>query len=274
MMRSRILLLAVIWLAILPAGFVAADPPTTQPAAAPSADALAADSPIRKWFNQLADPDPKVRDQAKIDLMGIKGDDLPKLRQLVVDSKPISPAQSGALHDIVLQAFLASESYKVPGGGDSDASGTEGPFFLGILWPTHDGDDEARLGVAVDERLPGFPSYRFLRKGDMILGVYIGPDAPLLETPYMETHSRSALISAIAGSPGSQNVVLQVLRDGETIKIAVKMAPRPLDADGIAIGAIRAFNATRLDRADAYWQENFAPLLEGKIDPSNLAEGP
>jgi hypothetical protein len=246
----------------------AGDPPATQPV-----NELAVESPIRHWFNQLADPDPKVRDKAKIDLMGIKADDLPGLRQLVIDKLPILPAQASALHDIVMQAFLASEPYKVPGGDESNASGTNGPFFLGIFWPNHDEDDEARFGVTVDERLPGFPSYQFLRQGDMILGVYIHPDEPLLQLPNMETHSRSALIAAIAGSPGTQNVVLEVLRNGEPMKIAVKMAPRPLDADGVAIGAIQAFNAVRVDRADAYFHENFAPLLEDQEDVSKLAEG-
>jgi hypothetical protein len=257
------------------------DPAATAPATTQPAATFSADSSIRKWFVQLDDPDPKIRDSAKFELMGIAAADLPRLRQLVIDSQPVSPTQSAALRDIVLQSFLAGDPYTIKtdqGTAQTDASGATGPFFLGILWATVDLQDDARLGVSVDERLPGFPSYRFLRKGDMILGVYLDPDAPLSQLPNVETHNRTALIQTIFNAPAVQNVVLQVLRDGQTLKIPIKMAPRPMNADGNAVGSIRDFNNDRIHRAEAYWQQNFAPLLQAgtdrQIDASNLLQEP
>jgi hypothetical protein len=245
-----------------------AQSPATQPTTQP-ADELAANSPLRGWFKQLADPDPRIRDKAKIDLMGIRAEDLPKLRQLVIENQPISPAQSAALHDIVVQAFLADDKYEIAG-GETDASGSGPTYFLGLLWPTPD-DEQARLGVSVDVRLPGFPAFRFLRKGDMILGIYFDPEA---QFPDVQTHTQASVREAILGRPDAQKVVLQVLRDGEQIKVDVRMAPKPSFPAGEPIDAIIRFNAERVDRADAYWEANFAPLLEAKIDASNLAEGP
>jgi hypothetical protein len=279
---GRILLLLLMCGTVMSPGQVSAETPATQPTTAPVA--FTADSPIRKWFIQLSDPDPKVRDQAKFELMGMASADLARLKQLVIDSRPISPTQSAALRDIVVQSFLASDEYKVAtaqGVVQTDASGTIGPFFLGILWATGmDVESEARLGVSVDERLPGFPSYRFLRTGDMILGVYLDPTAPLLQLPNVETHNRLALIQAISNAPTVQDIVLEVLRDGQTLKIAVKMAPRPLEVEGNGIDPIRAFNAARLNRAEEYWNRNFAAMVQAtasanaNIEPSNLAAGP
>ncbi len=224
------------------------------------------DSPIRKTFAKLADPDPKVRDQARQDLMGINADDLPKLRQLVIEHLPLSPDQLAALRDIVMQAYLAGEKYPAgdrsinPAGVETDSNGTESPFFLGLTWGKDITDaTDARLGVTVDERLPGFPSYRFLRKGDMILGVWIHPTDPLPKQPDWLTPNRQALIAAISGSPRSQDVVVQLIRNGQQMTVAIKMAPKPIYADP---DSLQTFKAMRVDRAETYWQENYAPLFE------------
>lgn len=263
--------LAFCLLAALPR--LQAQSPATQPTTQP-ADQLAANSPIRGWFRQLADPDPKIRDRAKTDLMGISADDLPRLRQLVVESQPLSPAQSGVLYDIVIQAYLASQPYRVWGTTYANSFGEGNSYFLGITWSDLNLQTEpARLGAIVEERLPGFPSYRFLRTGDMILGVYFQPDRPLNEKPNVVTHTVGALIDAIH-LQGARELVLEVLRDGETIRIPVTMAPRPVDADPLVLGAVQAFNEARVVQADAYYNENFAPLVDQNIEASNLAEGP
>jgi hypothetical protein len=240
-----------------------------QPATTQSSVTLPGNSPIRRWFDQLADPDPKIRDRAKVDLMGISSDDLPGLRQLVVEKLPISPTQSAALHEIVVQVYLSGQSYKADE-GDTTASGTSNDYCLGIFWDTPP-SESARLGLCVDQRLAGFPAYRFLRKGDLILGIYINPNLPLETLPNRETHNLDTLKDAIAGNPGTQNVVLDVLRSGESMKIAVKMAPRPLAAQVMQPRAMSVFNAPRIDEADAYWEENFEPLMPSRIDPSNLS---
>jgi hypothetical protein len=267
------MLIAIRWIAGSSAS--AQDPSQTSDVANPQSVTtrpdleLAADSPIRKWFIALADADPQVRDQASEDLMGISGDDLPKLRQLVIESQPLVPDQTAALKDIVTQAYLASQKYDVTDGKQTDPSGGQGPFFLGLLWPLDTGSDP-RLGVPVDERIPGFPSYRFLHRGDMIMGIFINPSATLMQFPNTETHNIDALKSAISTSPAAQDIALQVLRNGQVLKLRLKMAPRPLYADPANPGALRQFTADRAADADRYWNENFARLLGH--DPVEEAE--
>ena len=81
-------------------------PPATQPTTAPTSTAV-----IQRSFLQLSDPDPKLRDQAKIDLMGLSLQDLPALRQIAADNAPLTPQVISALHEIVVQVFLASDQY-------------------------------------------------------------------------------------------------------------------------------------------------------------------
>jgi hypothetical protein len=241
----------------------ATQPAATQPSPPPlpatrEADELPADSPIRQWFKKLADPDPKVREQAKTDLMGIAAGDLPKLRQLVIESMPIAPDQAAALPDIVTQSLLAGEKYTSRDGEETDASGSEGPYFLGLVGPQEEMDDQGRMGIVVDQRLPGFPSYRFLRKGDMILGVFVDPKAPLQVVPNVQTRKLSVLSSFIEMNPAAQSILLQVLRDGELIRVQVTMAPRPQVANPATPGSLSTFIAERADLAETYWNENFA----------------
>jgi hypothetical protein len=248
-----------------------ADPPSTRPTTQP-ANEPAANAPMRRWFARLADPDPKVRDQAKIDLMGLPAADLPKLRQLVIDQQPILPGQASALHDIVVQAFLAGESYESLSGDQTTITGKGPQYFLGIGWPNDFDDDETRIGVIVDERVPGFPSYRYLRTGDMILGIYLDPSLSLQQPPNTETHTRQKLIDTIKLQSDQQDIVLLILREGEQKRIAIKLAPRPLAArESLDPQPLIDFKADRADRADKYWQENFVPLLEER-DAGEITE--
>ena len=60
--------------------------------------------------------------------------------------------------------------------------------------------------------------------------------------------------------------MLQVLRDGEQIRISVKMAPRPVK-DDIALGG-----SERITRAETYWHDKFVPLMDERYvgDPNAL----
>ena len=98
----------------------------------------------------------------------------------------------------------------------------------------------------------------------MILGVYLDPALSLQQDPNAVTQMQQQLIHAITARPNTQNIVLLVLRDGEQIRIPVKMAPRPANAPADAAGAMRSWTAVRIDQAEAYWLENFAPLLEAR----------
>jgi hypothetical protein len=243
-----------------------ADSPAPRPATQPENEP-AADAPMRRWFARLADPDPKVRDQARIDLMGLSADNLPKLRQLIIEHQPILPAQACALHDIVTQCVLAGESYTAKNGEETTIAGNQAPYFLGVEWTNLLPDpDDSRLGVTIETRLPGFPSYRYLRTGDMILGILFDPNLSLLQEPNVPTHAYQELVDAIASHPDTQTITLLILRDGEQMQLAIRMAPRPSRTDRLNPNALNDFKSSRLDRADTYWQENFVPLLESRTE--------
>ena len=61
---------------------------TTQSAAAPATEPT---SDIQKQFDQLADADPNVRDDARVALMGLKREQLADLRDIVEKNRPLTP---------------------------------------------------------------------------------------------------------------------------------------------------------------------------------------
>jgi hypothetical protein len=236
-----------------------ADEPATQPATRPTE--FPRNSPFRRWFTRLADPDPRVREQAQTELMGMTADDLPAFRQLIKTSKPLAPGQIAPLRDIVNQVFLSGEMYRDDSGEYTDSNGTSAPYFLGVYWPMPPEFDanEPRLGVPIIHRICGFPSFRFLRDGDMILGV-----SPDLATPMSDTHTVEILKMTLKPVPQPQNVILLVLRDGQQIRIPVRLSPHPQECVPLN-DAIEAFAAARAHRADDYWNENFRPVVEQEL---------
>src|SRR5207249_7729104 len=62
-------------------------------------------------FTKLADRDPAVREQARIDLMGLSRSDLPAIRKYVQGRRPLAPAQATPPRDVASQIYLAGERY-------------------------------------------------------------------------------------------------------------------------------------------------------------------
>jgi hypothetical protein len=232
--------------------------PTTSPSTQPFVvDNLPADSPIRTWFTELASPDAAVRDKAQTQLMGISRNELGGLRELIADNRPLATAQIAALHDIVTHVFLATETYPLAPDGKS---------FLGVRWQPADNFSSGplSLGVTVEERLPGFPGFQLLREGDMIMGVIISPDTPMEQL--RPTPDPMSLQGAVGNAPPNQSILLLVLRQGQRMRISLKLAPKPADLSrdpGDPI--IENFLAGRLQRAEQFWQDQFAPLLRQSV---------
>jgi hypothetical protein len=231
--------------------------PTTIPAADPS---------IVRWFDQLADADPSVRDDARQSLMGLTCDaDLDRLLAAVRAARPLRPAQAAALHDIVCHVFLVADDPYVAVGDPPNRAPPH--YVMGLRW-ANGMDDSPRLGVPVVERWPGFPARQMLRDGDMILGVYVDRDAPLQRPPNVITHTPGVIIGAIRDAPTAlRDVDLAVLRDGREIRVPMHMVPQPVEASS-TMEVADAFLAARLQRAETYWQDHFAPV----VDPA--ADGP
>lgn len=217
--------------------------PTTEPATRPTHTA----SEVAHWFAELAHPDATTRVQAMTQLMGMDASDLPTLREVVKRNQPLSVAQASVLRQIVTQVFLASETY--------DVASDQG--FLGIFMPPLDTPD-ATDGALVSERCPGFVSMQMLHEGDVILSVQLIGKRPV------RIHSPGELTAAMAGARAGNKVQLEVLRQGQIIDVVVRLDPRPAQAE-VGIEAMKDFNRQRQDRADAYWDKNFASLLRETV---------
>jgi hypothetical protein len=197
---------------------------------------------MKKAFADLASPDGQARDEAFVWLMGLNPSDLPALRNLARQSSPLAPEQWMALPQIVMHVYLTGETF--------DAVPDKG--FLGIFLPSP--MSEPGDCVIVASCMPGFIGERMLRAGDVILGV--------LEHPTPQFRKAGDLTEAMAAFKAGDTVRLQVLRGGQILLVAARLDPRPVEAEEGNRTIIDPFNAARRARAEQYWQEQFADLLE------------
>jgi hypothetical protein len=160
----------------------------------------------------------------------------------VRQSSPLAPEQWMALPQIVMHVYLTGETFDVvPHKG-----------FLGIFLPsamTEPGDC-----VIVASCMPGFIGERMLREGDVILGV--------LEHPAPQFRKALDLTDAMGAFEAGDTVHLQVLRQGRILLLAARLDSKPVEAEDGNRTIIDPFNAARRARAEQYWQEQFADLLE------------
>lgn len=251
--KSHWLRLVALWMMLLCPAAWGQTRPATQPATRPEPATEPVMRPthqakdVARWFAELVHPDAPTRVQAMTNLMALEAGDLPTLRQVVKKNQPLAVAQASALRQIVTQIFLASETYDV--GSDQG--------FLGIFLPSPDLAD-SNEGALVSERMPGFVSMRMFRDGDVILSVQLAGQHGV------RIHSASDLTKALTTAHAGNKVHFELLRQGQILEIAIQLDPRPVQAD-IGIDAMKEFNHQRLDRADAYWEKNFAALLHESV---------
>jgi len=236
-----------IWLVVI-AMTVAAGPVSASeaPALRPPTTAPASET-WPKLFAELASADLQTRDTARITLMRLTRADLPAVRDMVVKSRPILPAQAAALHEIVQEIYLAGEKYET----------TPQQGFLGIMMdelPRADlvpeNDLHRPIGVIVADRIPGFCAARNLISGDIILGI---------ASPFTPFRSMEDLKNAVGGSPPGTVVGLLILRRGQVMRVMLTLDAKPIDA--LLLDAGVNFRAERQKKFDAYWQSTFKPLL-------------
>jgi hypothetical protein len=221
------------------------------------------DDQIRALLKNLGSEKFAEREQARTDLMGLPGDSLEDLRRIVTTDPAPLPAVVAALHDVVGHLFLKKEGY-TPFGAKGQPQ-----WVLGIP-PPSDGpgaDETPRVGFPITSLMPGLPSYQYLRIGDLVTGVYIRPDLPISRTPNMPTRTWTDFRTGIDGARTYSGgkippvVDMQVLRNGETIRVTVPMAPKPADDDDTP-SSRQTFQAARAERAERYWHEKFAVPLK------------
>jgi hypothetical protein len=243
---------------------------------------------MAKWFSELASPDAAVRDAAKVSLMSMGRNDLPALRKLVQERKPLLPSQAVVLKEIVTQMYLSDDAYESAGHDGflgirpaevtvgarqpdphegQGAAGAQGqaPQPVPVAPPPFPGaglngwdvpDPNAVYGIAVMERMPGFTGARSLQDGDVILGIVEQPNIRLTNAPEFSL----AIRSLGAGTKAH----FEVLRQGQVIRVEVKLDPRPEAADFVpgAANSIQKLLDDRKKAVDEVWEREFAPLLE------------
>jgi hypothetical protein len=223
----------------------ASSPPASQP------DKLAT------WFSDLANKDASVREQARVGLMGISRDDLQTLRKLVETNRPLAPSQAMALREIVMQVYESTEPYEAV---------ENKPGFLGVPLPITSAigldatDEDSQAGVLVTDRIPGFCAYRFLQNGDVIVGI--------TEAPGKAIRKSTDLTEIIKLHKGGETIHMEILRGGQKMTVAIKLNARPAWAVPANLNQIpnqQGEIRERQRKADEYWDQNFAPLLESGI---------
>jgi hypothetical protein len=232
---------------------------------------------MARWFADLASADGKVREASKVSLMGLGRDDLPALRKLVEQRRPLLPSQAVVLKDIVTQMYLSVDTF------DRAVNGREG--FLGIRPAevsvgARQPDDQAGqqpaqlvpnapfpggfetvdpnqvCGIMVMDRMPGFAGARALQNGDVILGI--------VERPKIQFRGAIDFSGAIRALGAGETVHFEVLRQGQIIHVEVTLGPRPDDADPVpgGISPIQKLLERRAKEVNDLWESQFAPLLE------------
>jgi hypothetical protein len=232
------LFVALLILCTMPQGLLG-QAPATQPA---QDDART--QRLQTLFSELAHSDADIRERARVELMGMSRSDLPAFRLVVERSRPLLPAQSLVLREIVMQAYLAADSYPA----DRDIG------FLGVQLGNIglEGEEDAQAeGVLITGRIVGFCGYRMLRTGDVILRLMEQPNVPL--------RSHAHLAAIIRTFPAGQTVQLEVLRQGQLVRVPILLDARPLELDQAL--DLDNFQWRRDDRFQDYWNRTFAPLV-------------
>ena len=268
---------------LVAAGAFAAEASSLAPTTLP---ATARQSQIRQWFNELADTNPSVRESARVALMGVSVEELGLLRRIVEQTRPVAPAQATVLHDIVVHVYVDAIRVKLPEmevelfHGDPYPSYRKSGFLGVLLEPMLSGQGLGLLpdemvdlgpfsggGVLIRETWPGFAGFRFLRVGDVVIGIGVIADAEAgravpegrVQPPPARPPTVSDLKAAVTATAPGQTLELQVLRQGRVVTIPVSVTHRPPWAQEEI--TTRQTQSRRLAKAERYWNFAFRPLL-------------
>jgi hypothetical protein len=197
---------------------------------------------LKSLIAQLGSDDSTAREAALQDLMNFKGPDLPAIRQAAIAQSPLSPGQIAALREAVTQIFLAAQPYPV----DPDYYG-----FIGVHWGV---DFQTASPIIVDQRIPGFPAYQYLRRGDVILGFTDWPRIPI-RVP------NDFILVARRFVPGD-SIRLNVRRDGRSIVVELKLDYFPIEATAQPdmVAWLDAWIQQRAQEAEDYWNREFSVI--------------
>jgi hypothetical protein len=203
-------------------------------------------SSLQNQIAQLGSDNPQLRDEARVQLMGLPREDLPALRTAALAQSPLLPGQIAELRDVVTQVYLAGEDY------NRDPSSPRG--FLGLYWGTMPTPVPGQGILTVVNRIAGFPAYRMLKTGDIITQVVESPQAPI--------HGATDLTNVLQAMHCGDVVPLNILRSGRPLTVGVPLAIFPVDLDQHRADDawIENWMLDRQQRADEYWARQFSAI--------------
>jgi hypothetical protein len=226
--------------------------PTTLPSTRPSPGSTLVER-ARRLVAELAANDYERRAAARMELMGFRRSDLGAIREGVRQNLPLLPSQAVVLREIVTHVYLSGDLYVI----DPSVGG-----FLGVNlpYPMFHPEEQNLLvldrGVPVLDRVPGFPAYRLLQNGDLLISVTVNGE----RVEFTDPKELSATVNAI---PAGHTVKLEVLRQGQLLTIPIVLSPRPLAAKpGLSLDE---FNGRRADQSKEMWERDFAPLMGERL---------
>ena len=212
-------------------------------------------TPLQSLVGQLGSDDPRVRENALDQLMDLKPQDLPLLRAAALSQSPLLPGQIACLRQIVAQVYLSGEKFKF---NPADPSGFMGIRFSRTVPP------QQNDGVVVSDRIRGFPAYRYLKPGDVIIQLIDRPGVPL--------NDADEFINAVKLFHPGDVVRLRILRDGRAISVSIPLVYRPVEiANAPAESVVDAWIQAREQRAAAYWNAEFSILDPAAAPGANQA---
>jgi hypothetical protein len=201
---------------------------------------------IRILIAQLNDPDSQKRDEALQELLSFPPDQLPMLRAVVAEARPLTPGQLSLLKQAVRHIYISGARYPV---APNDTP------FLGLSWESKNPEEWKDLGgVPVARRIPGFAAYQTLREGDVIRGVEELPDVSLQST--------EAVGNAVGAFRAGQTIHLLITRNGKPMTVKVLLRNKPLALAMDAIGGLDLWLDEQIAAADQYWDNFFGQVLE------------
>jgi len=211
---------------------------------------------MANWLTQLGDREPRTRQLARHNLLGLSPGDLPALRQILA-ARRLTPAQIDPLEEII--TYVSTRQTLLDERGDSAAP------FLGVsmaAFPAFRDDTDAgsaEVGVVVDNRLFGYVAYRYLENGDVITA--LGREGDLKPTRTGE--ELRAVVQSL--TPG-QTITINLLRNGTpmTTRFALDAAPQAALDKTVTPSRLEAMIDRVRDDAQTVYDQQFRPL----IDPS------
>jgi hypothetical protein len=207
----------------------------------------------RRLVAQLAANDYDARAAARVELMGFRRSELGAIREGVRENLPLLPSQAIVLREIVTHVYLSGDLYVI----DQATGG-----FVGVNLPNPMFHPEERnllvavRGVPVLDRVPGFPAYRFLQNGDLLLAFTVNGERVEFTDPL-------ELSQAVGSVPAGHTVTFEVLRHGQLLKVPILLTPKPLAVrDALNLNE---FNGRREDQSNEIWERDFAPMLGERL---------